>query len=133
MRHALGPVGTATIVALLALSAPAASERQAAPQAPDRLAALHREAEALARQERTLLTELRQLEVERDLRTEDLRRAEQDLVEVTRQRADTSDRIAALERRIAVETPGLAARLVELYKLGRPGYVRLLFDARCDT
>lgn len=128
VRHALGPFGAAAIAALLALPAPVASERQAAPQAPDRFAALHREAEALARQERTLLTELRQLEVERDLRTEDVRRAEQELVDVARQRAEASDRIVALERRIAIETPGLSARLVELYKLGRPGYVRLLFD-----
>ena len=133
VRHALGPFGAAAIVALLALPAPVASERQAAPQAPDRFAALHREAEALARQERTLLTELRQLEVERDLRTEDVRRAEQELIDVARQRAEASDRIVALERRIAIETPDLSARLVELYKLGRPGYVRLLFDVENMT
>ncbi len=100
-----------------------------AQQPPDRLTALQREAEALARQERTLLTELRQLEVQRDLKSEELRRAEAELAQVEAQRAETAARIASLEAHIATATPGLSARLVNLYKLGRPGYLRMLFDA----
>lgn len=100
----------------------------AAQQAPDRLAALRAEAESLAHQERTLLTELRQLEVERDLQTEQMQRAQRELADTTVQRADAAARISTLETRISAETPGLSARLVEIYKLGRPGYVRLLFD-----
>ncbi len=125
MRITEGAALTAVVAALLA--APAGLARQA-PAAPDRFAALHREADALARQERTLLGELRQLEVERDLRTEEMRRAETELADVANQRAQAANRIATLENQVANETPGLAARLVELYKLGRPGYVRLLFD-----
>lgn len=97
-------------------------------QAPDRLAALQREAESLARQEKTLLVELRQLEVERNLRGEELRRTELDLEDVGRQRADAAARIASLEGEVASRRPELAARLTEIYKLGRPGYARLLLD-----
>lgn len=128
MSHALGPLGAAAVAALAAVLAAASAERQAPQQVPDRLTALQREAEALARQERTLLGELRQLEVERDLKTEEVRRADQELTDVGLQRAEAAARIAALESRIAAEAPGLAARLVELYKLGRPGYLRLLLD-----
>jgi septal ring factor EnvC (AmiA/AmiB activator) len=128
VSHALGPLGAAAVAALVAVLAAASAERQAPQQVPDRLTALQREAEALARQERTLLGELRQLEVERDLNTEEVRRADQELADVGLQRAEAAARIAALESRIAAEAPGLVARLVELYKLGRPGYLRLLLD-----
>jgi len=124
----LGPLGTAAVAALAAVLAAASGQREAPQQVPDRLTALQREAEALARQERTLLGELRQLEVERDLKTEEVRLAEQELVDVGLQRSEASARIAALENQIAAETPVLAARFVELYKLGRPGYLRLLLD-----
>jgi septal ring factor EnvC (AmiA/AmiB activator) len=120
---------SALVIAAVSVAAAFGGERGVAPQqGPDRLTALQREADALARQERTLLTELRQLEVERDLKVEEVRRAEADLAVVALQRVDAAVRIAELEGRIATETPGLSARLVELYKLGRPGYLRLLFD-----
>jgi septal ring factor EnvC (AmiA/AmiB activator) len=119
---------TLTIGALSVATLFAAVPSPAPQQVPDRLAALQRESQALARQERTLLNELRQLEVERDLQAEQVRRAESELADVTAQRAEAATRIAALETRIATETPGLSARLVDLYKLGRPGYLRLLFD-----
>jgi len=115
----------AVSLATLFAGEPSPAQQQ---QVPDRLAALQRESEALARQERTLLNELRQMEVERDLQAEQVRRAESELAGVTTQRAEAATRIAALETRIATETPGLSARLVDLYKLGRPGYLRLLFD-----
>jgi septal ring factor EnvC (AmiA/AmiB activator) len=129
MSHSLPPVRLAAVMAVLLAVCPAAAPTgRLSPQAPDRLTALQREAEGLARQERTLLGELRQLEVERDLKTEEVRLAEQELRDVGRQHAEMAARIGALETHLATETPGLAARLVELYKLGRPGYLRLLFD-----
>jgi septal ring factor EnvC (AmiA/AmiB activator) len=122
-------LGSALAIGVLSAATLFAGQPSSAPrQAPDRLTALQREADALARQEKTLLTELRQLEVERDLQADRVRRAEAELSAVTSQRADAVERIAALEARIATETPGLSARLVDLYKLGRPGYLRLLFD-----
>ncbi len=113
----------AAIVAVAALCASAGAQ-----QVPDRLTALHREADALARQERTRLGELRQLEIERDLTIEDVKKAERDLADVSQQRAEATERRAALETQVMTQAPGVAARIVELYKLGRPGYVRLLFD-----
>jgi septal ring factor EnvC (AmiA/AmiB activator) len=95
-------------------------------RATDRMQALQREADALARQERSLLVELRRLEVERDLRLERVKQVEAERAGVVRQLHETTSRIAALETTVQAEQPGLAARLVDLYKLGRPGYVRLL-------
>jgi murein hydrolase activator len=99
-----------------------------AQQAPDQLEALHREAEALARQERTLLTELRQLELDRTMKVEQLRRTTQELADVNQQRAEAAARVQELDGQISVDRPAVAARLVELYKLGRPGYARLFLD-----
>ena len=47
-------------------------------RANERLIALQREADGLARQQRSLLGDLRRFEVERDLRTEQLRQIEAD-------------------------------------------------------
>jgi septal ring factor EnvC (AmiA/AmiB activator) len=121
---------------LLVLSAGAAvwctasSGTPAPRQATDRLTALQREAESLAQQERTLLGELRQLQVDRDLKAEILRRTEDEIALVAQQRAEAQQRVALLEQQVARETPLVKARLVELYKLGRPGYLRLLLDVR---
>jgi septal ring factor EnvC (AmiA/AmiB activator) len=117
----LGVLAAAWLAAL-----PGPGRSQQAP--PDRLAALQREAEALARDERTLLTELRQLEVERDLKAEERRRIDAELTLVGQQRAEAVGRIAAIEAQVAQQRPGVKARLVDLYKLGRPGYLRLLLD-----
>jgi septal ring factor EnvC (AmiA/AmiB activator) len=105
----------------------AAAQTPAPPQS-DRLTSLHSEAETLARRERTLLTELRQLEVTRKLRDEELRRTTDELANVTAQRDDASARLAALEAQVSADRPAMAARLVQLYKLGPAGYARLLLD-----
>lgn len=94
----------------------------------ERLIALQREADALASQQRSLLVELRRLEVERDLRTEQLKQIEAAVREVAVELGNTGNQIAALEEEIAAARPILEARLVELYKLGSAGYVRLLFN-----
>lgn len=71
-------VAAPLVLLLLALpgSPPVVSAQQpaaatAATRAAERIGALRREAEALAAAERTLLGDLRKLEVERDLRTEE--------------------------------------------------------------
>jgi septal ring factor EnvC (AmiA/AmiB activator) len=111
------------------VSAQTAAPRDPAARAAERIAALQREAEVLATQERSLLGELRKLEVERDLRMEESRRLDA-------QAADLAGRIEATTRemeatRLAIESarPGLDARLVQVYKLGRPGYARMLLGA----
>ena len=120
-----------TLVVVAALLAPAVAPRAQAPptaRVSARLEALRREAADLAKQGSSLLGELRRLELERQMRIEELAGIEQDLL-------DTSERLAASEARTAqldadVETlrPDLEARLVRLYKLGPAGYWRLLLD-----
>jgi septal ring factor EnvC (AmiA/AmiB activator) len=95
-------------------------------RATERLRALQREADSLAAQEKTLLVELRQLEIDRDIQTEKLRQVGADLDAVAGQIGETTLRIDGLEVERAATEPVLRARLVELYKLGSGGYVRLL-------
>jgi septal ring factor EnvC (AmiA/AmiB activator) len=94
----------------------------------ERLTALQREADALAKQQRSLLGDLRRLEVERDLRNEQLRQIEGDVQKVALELGNTGNQIAELEEASEASRPLLEARLVELYKLGSAGYVRLLFN-----
>jgi septal ring factor EnvC (AmiA/AmiB activator) len=111
-----------------AQSADRARTESQARRANERLVALQREADALARQARSLLGDLRRLEIERDLRTEQLRHIEADTQKVGLDLGNTGNQIAALEEEIETTRPILEARMVELYKLGSAGYVRLLFN-----
>ena len=123
----------AAITALLAVALAAqTTDRQNADalsrRASDRLAALQREAEALAGQERTLLGELRKLEVEREIRIERLSTLEREAATVRGKLATAGARAAALTVEAERQRPDVEARLVRLYKLGRAGYWRLLLD-----
>ncbi len=97
-------------------------------RAAERLRALEREAEALAAQERTLLVELRQLEVDRDLRAAQLARLRAEQAATAEELARIEQEVTRLEVLVVRQRPEVAARLVELYKLGRAGYWRLLLD-----
>src|SRR5256885_8056180 len=97
-------------------------------RATDRLAALQREADSLASQERSLLVDLRRLEVERDLRNEQLKQATAAAEQVARELGTIGNQIDALESQDSALRPALEARMVELYKLGSAGYVRLLLN-----
>lgn len=119
------PLAAAVIVALLA---PATTAQDAADRAAERLRVLRQEAEALAAQQKSLLTELRKLEVERDIRIQEQRQAEARLARLSRELADTTSHIETLERARSAQAPQLAARLRELYKLGDGAYIRLLFS-----
>lgn len=104
-------------------SAEAASQRAA-----DRIRALQRESDELAKQEQSILVELRKLEVERQLKAEELKATERDLNETQRKLVATIARAALLKDTAETERPIVEARLVRLYKLGRAGYWRLLLD-----
>ncbi|HUP39264.1 MAG TPA: peptidoglycan DD-metalloendopeptidase family protein [Vicinamibacterales bacterium] len=125
-----------TIAALLVMCATLAAAQSAdrartesqARRVNERLIALQREADTLAREARSLLGDLRRLEVERDLRTEQLRQIEADTQKVGLDLGNTGNQIAALEEQTEAARPILEARMVELYKLGSAGYVRLLFN-----
>jgi septal ring factor EnvC (AmiA/AmiB activator) len=124
------------IVALLIMCATMAAAQTAdrartesqARRANERLIALQREADALAREQRSLLGDLRRLEIERDLRVEQLRLIEADTRQVSLALGNTGNQIAALEEETEASRPILEARMIELYKLGSAGYVRLLFN-----
>jgi murein hydrolase activator len=93
----------------------------------DRIKALQREAEQLATQSKTLIGELRQLEVERDLRTEEARQAEAAAASAQQALVATSARVAELEQQRDAQLPDLRRQLVDIYKRGRSGYAELLF------
>ena len=97
-------------------------------RATERLQALQREADQLASDERTLLNDLRTLEVERQIRTEDVKRIAGEADEIGAELATNTEQIGALERQDLAERPDLRARLVEIYKLGRARYLRLLLS-----
>lgn len=94
----------------------------------DRLRALNREADRLASEARTLLGDLRKLELERQIKGEELRQARADEERATAELAGLNEELARLESEEQAERPALRARLVELYKLGQGGYVRLLLS-----
>jgi septal ring factor EnvC (AmiA/AmiB activator) len=129
----LRPEVTLALVLLVGMAFVSA-RRQAFPAPPspkvsDRLTALHREADALMSQERSLLVDLRRLEVERDLHGEEARQLNAQADKLTAQAGENADRIGRYEQAIEAARPVLKRRLVDVYKLGQPGYARLLLGA----
>lgn len=100
-----------------------------AARAADRIKALQRESDQLAAQSRTVLTQLRQLEVTRALRAEELAAVTARLGALTDKVATSEGRVAELEAQRVARTPALEGRLEALYKRGgKDGYVRLLLQ-----
>jgi septal ring factor EnvC (AmiA/AmiB activator) len=119
------------LAAALVLGAPPqdpSSPEAMAARAAARIKELQREADSLASRERTLLDDLRKLEVERDLRAEEFAASTRDLQRIEREIDDTATRIVALEQTAQSQLPDLSARMVELYKVGNGGYLRLLLS-----
>lgn len=115
-------------LALLARQNDRARTEVLAARASQRMDALHREADALALQERTLLGDLRKLEVERQIKIEELRQLDSEASQVTAERTAITDRLTTLQEEDDATRPGLEARLVEMYKLGKARYARLLLS-----
>ena len=116
------------VAALGLLSAPHFAAQDVERRASERLRALQAEAEQLLAAEKTLLVELRRLEVERSIRLEEQRDAEARLAAVTGELQRITVHLEALEQAHARQVPELSARLVEIYKLGSGGYLRLLLN-----
>jgi murein hydrolase activator len=124
------PVLIAASITSAQTPAPDPGAADAATQrAAERLRALQRESDSLANQERTLLVDLRKLEVERALKSEELAGIERDLRQTRAQVTAATERADALGAAAATERPGVERRLVQLYKLGHAGYWRLLLDS----
>ena len=97
-------------------------------RASERLKALQKEADDLVAREASLLNELRKLEVERQIRVEELAQIDRESTQTKHQLAETSARAEKLKQTAEEERPDIEARLVQLYKFGRAGYWRLLLD-----
>ncbi|MGD9906395.1 MAG: murein hydrolase activator EnvC [Vicinamibacterales bacterium] len=97
-------------------------------RAADRIKALQQEADQLARDSKSMLASLRQLELTRAMRAEELAAVTARLEVVDAKVAQSTARLQALEAQRVERTPALEARLQALYKRGRHGYVRLLLD-----
>ncbi len=97
-------------------------------QVNERLRTLEREATQLAGRSRSLIKELRQLEGVRDQRREAVRAVEAAVAASTTALQRASERVATLERERVAQLPDLKAQLVNVYKNGRSGYARMLFD-----
>ena len=72
------------------------------------------------------MVELRELEVRRQLKREELTRLETEIQGAETELGDTTGRITELETAAVEQRPVVESRLVELYKLGQPRYTRLL-------
>jgi septal ring factor EnvC (AmiA/AmiB activator) len=123
------------LVLLLLVAAPSGAQQDdrarteaLARSTSDRLKALNQEADRLASEARTLLGDLRKLELERQIKDEELRQARADEERAAAELARLNEELSRLESEEQAEQPALRARLVELYKLGQGGYARLLLS-----
>ena len=115
-------------LALGAQNTPARRTQTPAERASERIRALQREAEALVAQESQLLVELRKLELERQIKVEELASIAKQQQDTSRQLNAAAARADALRKIAEADRPDIEARLVHLYRLGRAGYWRLLLD-----
>jgi septal ring factor EnvC (AmiA/AmiB activator) len=95
----------------------------------ERVRALQREADRLAGEARSLVGDLRKLEIERDLQAERLTQAEAAANAAATELQQATARLTELEQRRASQLPDLKAQLLDLYKRGRGGYARMLIEA----
>ena len=128
-------VGAAALTAALAApvtlaaQAPPASDNQGE-RITDRIRALQREADRLAGEARTLVGDLRKLEIERDLKAEQAKQAAAEAAAAQDSLRQTTDSLASLELQRLAQLPDMKQQLVDVYKRGRAGYARMLFGAR---
>src|SRR3954471_3405030 len=121
-KHRFAACSAFIVVAAVAVGAQAPDRARIealARRATERLQSLQREADRLALQERSVLGDLRKLEIERELRSAELKRLDADAVQLEGDLAATTERMRALLTAEQRETPELRARLVEIYKLGQ--------------
>lgn len=112
---------------LFAQSDRATTEAQAQ-RAGDRLRELQQEADRLSTQEKTLLVDLRKLELDRQIKVEEARRLDAEAAQIETELTAATTRLQTLEAEDAAGLPALRERLVEMYKLGQGRYLRLLLS-----
>src|SRR5215469_4333151 len=97
-------------------------------RATERLQALQREADKLTSEERTLLGDLRKLEVDRQIKLEEREQLVEQVAQVGAELDANADRTRELEAQETNSRPELRARLIDMYKLGQGRYLRLLLS-----
>jgi septal ring factor EnvC (AmiA/AmiB activator) len=97
-------------------------------RATERLQALQREADKLTSEERTLLGDLRKLEVDRQIKLEERQQIVEQVAQVGAELDANADRTRELEAQETNSRPELRARLIDMYKLGQGRYLRLLLS-----
>src|SRR5438067_1836335 len=97
-------------------------------RAAARLQSLQREADRLASDERTLMGDLRKLEIERQLKAAELKAIDADGARIQDELARIASRMESLQASERAARPELRARLVEVYKLGEARYMRMLLS-----
>jgi septal ring factor EnvC (AmiA/AmiB activator) len=132
LSRGLGVIAIACLIGTalpLAQQPPASDGSRTKTRVDERLRALRQEADRLANQAKTLLGEVRKLEVQRDIRLAESQEAERALSASTEELNDATRRLEALEEQRLNGLPDLKQQLVETYKRGRSGYLRLLMSA----
>jgi len=117
------------LTALFLIPALFAQESSDAQRITERIRTLQREAERLAGEARTLVGDLRQREIDRDIKAAQLKQAEAAMTEAERALENTTMRLSDLEVQRINQLPDLKTQLVDIYKRGRSGYARMLFSA----
>jgi septal ring factor EnvC (AmiA/AmiB activator) len=118
----------AIVAAAMAQSPDRAVTDATARRVNERIRALQAEADRLASQSRTLLGDLRQLEIQRDIAAETVKTANATLAQAQAALQQATGRLTALEQQRESQLPDLKVRLVDIYKRGRGGYARMLLD-----
>jgi septal ring factor EnvC (AmiA/AmiB activator) len=113
-------LSVASLAAQAPTPQPPPNPQAAIERASERIRALQREADALASQEKTLLVELRKLEIERQIKAAELSRADAELKQTRMQLQATVARAAALSDAAENERPDVEARLVQLCNSDAP-------------
>lgn len=117
------------LLALFAAPAVVAQDSADTQRITDRIRTLQREAVRLAREARTVVGDLRQREIDRDIKAAQLKQAEAAMTEAERALESTTMRLSDLEVQRINQLPDLKTQLVDIYKRGRSGYARMLFSA----
>ena len=119
------------LLVVLLLVLPGAARQTPPQQSPvaARLAELQKEAERLARDEKTILNDLRRLQIDREMKAAELDARTLALEETAAAVTALEQKQAALAEAIARQEPLVRARVVELYKRGRASDLRRLVDA----
>lgn len=126
--------GFAAFVAFGTVPAAAALQTPTRPDPPDRrvaarIRALEDDADRIAAQARAVVDTIRALEQERSRRDAEAERAARELRTAEVDLTDAQQRLNRLRQMEAMDEPLIAARLVQVYKQGHGGYVRLLLGA----